>query len=56
MKHYRMNKLTRRGGSVVKTRDLLASGDKQAMQAARDDADCPVCEVWNAGQKVGTID
>jgi hypothetical protein len=55
MKHYRVNKLAKPGGLVVKTRDLLAPGDKQAVQAARDDADCPICEVWSAGQKVTTI-
>jgi hypothetical protein len=55
MKHYRVNKLAKPGGVVVKTKDVLAPNDKQAVEQARDDQDCPVCEVWHAGQKVGSI-
>ena len=55
MKHYRVNKLAKAGGVVVKTKDRLAASDKQAMDQARADEDCPVCEVWHAGQKVGSI-
>lgn len=56
MDHYRINKVVKRGGRVVKSRDVLASGDGQAMQTARDDEDCPVCEVWHAGRQVGSVD
>ena len=56
MKHYRVNKLAKAGGAVVKKKDILANDDKQAMQAAADDADCPICDVWHAGEKVGSID
>ena len=55
MEHYRVNKLTKLGGAVVKTKDLLAPSTKQAVQDAREDPDCPVCEVWRAGQKVASI-
>ena len=55
MKHYRVNKLAKPGGVVVKTKDVLAASDKQAVDAARDDKDCPVCDVWHAGKKVGSI-
>ncbi len=55
MKHYRVNKLAKPNGAVVKTKDILAGSDKQAVQATRDDPDCPVCDVWHAGKKVGSI-
>ena len=56
MKHYRVNKVAMPGGAVVKKKDILANNDKQAMQAAAGDADCPTCDVWHAGQKIGSID
>lgn len=55
MKHYRVNKLTKRGGAVVKVRDIIARDDRDAMETAVNDPDCPVCEVMQAGEKVGTI-
>jgi hypothetical protein len=55
MKHYRVNKLAKPQGAVVKTKDLLASSDKEAVERVRDDADCPICDVWRAGQKVASI-
>ena len=55
MKHYRVNKLAKPGGIVVKAKDIIARDDKEAVQTARNDADCPVCDVWHAGQKVGAI-
>ena len=55
MKHYRVNKLAKPGGVVVKKKDILAPDDKQAMDAAKNDADCPVCDVWHAGARVGSI-
>ncbi|HLL59811.1 MAG TPA: hypothetical protein VK391_07995 [Allosphingosinicella sp.] len=55
MKHYRVNKLAKPEGVVVKAKDVLAPNHKQAVEQARDDQDCPVCEVWHAGQKVGSI-
>jgi hypothetical protein len=55
MKHYRVNKLSKPGGLVVKKKDILARDDKQAMATANQDDDCPVCDVWHAGSKVGSI-
>ncbi len=55
MKHYRVNKLAKAGGEIVKRKDLLASSDKQAIEEARADSDCPTCDVWHAGQKIGSI-
>jgi hypothetical protein len=56
MDHYRINKLAKPGGVVVKTKDVLAKTDKEAVQKARDDEDCPVCDVLRAGKKVGSIE
>ena len=55
MKHYRVNKVAKRDGMVVKTKDVLATDDRQAVERARNDEDCPICEVWHAGKKVGAI-
>ena len=55
MKHYRVNKLTRPGGLVVKRKDILAADDRQALERAGNDPDCPVCDVLRAGQKIGSV-
>ena len=55
MKHYRVNKVAKPGGDVLKKKDILAANDKQAMSAAAGDPDCPVCEVYQAGDKIGSI-
>ncbi|HZF42850.1 MAG TPA: hypothetical protein VEZ48_05535 [Sphingomonadaceae bacterium] len=55
MRHYRVNKLAKPNGVVVKQKDVLAADDREAVERARSDADCPVCEVWNAGRKIGSI-
>jgi hypothetical protein len=55
MKHYRVNKLAKPGGVVVKTKDIIAPDDKKAVEAAREDTDCPVCDVLRAGMKVASI-
>jgi hypothetical protein len=55
VKHYRVNKLAKRDGMVVKTKDVLANNDREAMQVARDDDDCPVCDVLQSGKKIGSI-
>lgn len=55
MRHYRVNKLAKPDGVVVKQKDLLAADAKEALDRARTDPDCPVCEVWQAGRKVGEI-
>lgn len=55
MKHYRVNKLAKAGGAVVKQKDILAASDKQAVARAQSDDDCPICDVWHEGKKVGSI-
>lgn len=55
MKHYRVNKLAKRDGVIVKTKDIIAHDDKEAVRAAHADDDCPICDVWHAGKKVGSI-
>lgn len=56
MKHYRVNKLDKRGGAITKRKDMLANDDRQALATAARDDDCPVCEVWHGGRKIGSID
>jgi hypothetical protein len=55
MKHYRVNKLAKAGGVVIKKKDIIAAGDRDAMARAKADPDCPLCDVLHAGQKVGSI-
>jgi hypothetical protein len=55
MKHYRINKLAKAGGVIVKKKDVLAANDSQAVKVAAESDDCPVCEVLRDGQKVGSI-
>lgn len=55
MKHYRINKVKISGGEIVKRKDVLAPNDRAAVQTARRDDDCPISEVWHAGEKVGSI-
>ena len=55
MKHYRINKVAGIGGRVLKKKDILAQNDARAIERAENDDDCPVCEVWQGGEQVGTI-
>jgi len=55
MKLYRINKLARPGGAIVKKRDILANNDQQAVERAEDSADCPICDVFRDGAKVGEV-
>ena len=55
MKHYRINKVAAPGGRTLKAKDILAADDGQALARAEDDEDCPVCEVYRAGEKVGAV-
>lgn len=55
MKLYRINKVTKLGGLVLKKKDVLAKSDKEAVQRAADSQDCPVCEVLKDGQQIGSI-
>ena len=55
MKHYRVNKLAKPGGVVVKSKDILATDDRDAVKTAKADDDCPICDVLHAGKKVGSV-
>lgn len=55
MRHYRVNKLARPGGVVVKSKDILANDDRQAVARAESDGDCPICDVLRDGERVGSI-
>jgi hypothetical protein len=55
MKHYRINKLAKRGGVIVKKKDVLATNDKDAVRTAAESDDCPICDVFHNGEKVGQI-
>jgi hypothetical protein len=55
MKHYRVNKLARPGGVVIKKKDILAADDRQAVKQAKDSPDCPICDVLKDGETIGRI-
>lgn len=55
MKLYRIDKLAKRGGVVIKKKHVLAASDAQAVQQAEDSDDCPVCDVTRDGEKVGQV-
>ena len=55
MKHYRDNKLAKPGGRIIKKKDVLAASDGQAVRDAAESDDCPICDVYRDGQKVGSI-
>jgi hypothetical protein len=55
MKLYRIDKLAKRGGVVIKKKHVLAASDAQAVQQAEDSDDCPVCDVKRDGQTVGQV-
>jgi hypothetical protein len=55
MKHYRVNKLAKRGGVVIKKKDILAANDSQAVQQAAESEDCPICDVMKDGETIGRI-
>lgn len=55
MKHYRINKLAKPGGAIVKKKDVLANNDKEAIRTAAESDDCPVCDVLHNGEKVGQV-
>lgn len=55
MKLYRVDKLAKAGGAVLKKRHILANDDEHAVEEAADSADCPVCDVLRDGKKVGEV-
>ncbi|MGZ2411276.1 putative NAD-dependent epimerase/dehydratase family protein [Sphingomonas sp. F9_3S_D5_B_2] len=55
MKLYRVNKLAKVGGIVIKRKHILADSDRQAVAQAEESADCPICDVLRDGEKVGQV-
>ena len=55
MKLYRVNKVTKPGGLIIKKKHVLASSDQDAVQQAAESADCPICDVLRDGQYVASI-
>jgi hypothetical protein len=56
VKLYRIDKLARLGGAVLKRRHVLAKSDAEAITTARDAEDCPICDVVaEDGSRVGSV-
>jgi len=55
MKLYRVDKLAKPNGAVVKKKHILATSDREAVKQAEDSPDCPICDVLRDGQTVGQI-
>jgi hypothetical protein len=55
MKLYRIEKLAKPGGMVVKKKHILAPSDRQAVKHAEDSDDCPICDVLHNGDLVGQV-
>ncbi|HWI89535.1 MAG TPA: hypothetical protein VNS11_09905 [Sphingomicrobium sp.] len=55
MKLYRIDKLARRGGAVIKKKHILAPTDREAVQQAENSDDCPICDVLRDGRMVGQV-
>jgi hypothetical protein len=55
MKLYRVNKLAKPGGAVIKKKHILATSDKAAVEQASESPDCPICDVLRDGETVGSI-
>ena len=55
MKLYRVDKLAKRGGAIIKKKHILAVSDAEAVQQAEDSDDCPICDVKRDGQTVGQV-
>ena len=52
---YRINKVTRPSGSILKKKHILASSDGEALSRAADSPDCPICDVLRDGELVGSV-
>ena len=55
MKLYRVDKLAKRGGMVIKKKHILARSDAEAVKQAEDSDDCPICDVLRDGERVGQV-
>jgi predicted RNase H-like nuclease len=56
MKVYRVDKLAKPNGMVVKKKHILAASDSHAIAHAEDSIDCPICNVVaEDGRTVGKV-
>lgn len=55
MNLYRIEKVVKPGGAVIKKRDILAASDKDAVETAVRSPDCPVCDVLKDGKPIASI-
>jgi hypothetical protein len=55
MKLYRVDKLAKIGGAIIKKKHILATSDRQAVRQAEESDDCPICDVLRDGEKVGQV-
>jgi hypothetical protein len=55
MKLYRIDKLAKIGGIVLRKKHILARSDQDAVKQAEESDDCPVCDVVRDGDKVGQV-
>ena len=55
MKLYRIDKLARHGGAVIKKKNVLAPTDREAVKQAEISDDCPICDVLRDGKLVGQV-
>lgn len=55
MKHYRIEKVSRPGGAVLKKKDIIAASDSEAIDRAVRSPDCPVCDVLKDGKPIASI-
>lgn len=55
MKLYRVNKLAKPGGVVIKKKHILATSDGAAVKQAEASDDCPICDVIRDGERVGQV-
>jgi hypothetical protein len=55
MKLYRIDKLAKWGGMVIKRKHILAPTDRAAVAQAEDSDDCPICDVTHNGESVGQV-
>ena len=53
MKLYRINKVAKPGGVILKKKDVLASSDHEALHRAEESPECPICDVLHNGKLVG---
>lgn len=55
VKHYRINKVAKPDGAVLRKKDVLAASDQEALRRAEESPDCPICEVLRDGKPIGLI-